>query len=152
MYCFSYGSNMATKYIRDYCPSATYVMNALLPNYHVEFRRYSTDMQGGISSIMEAPGDQVEGIVYDIARKEIEDLDILENVPEGIYRRDTFLVYGDDGAWHEADLYRAVSPERPYDPAVRYIGLMIEGAREHGLSEGYVARLQKIETRLVGGK
>ena len=48
---------------------------------------------------------------------------------------------GDDGAWHEADLYRAVSPEGPYDPAVRYIGLMIEGAREHGLSEEYVARL-----------
>ena len=67
---------MATKYIRDYCPSATYVMKALLPNYHVDFRRYSTDMQGGISSIMEAPGDQVEGIVYDIAQKEIEDLNI----------------------------------------------------------------------------
>lgn len=76
-------------------------MKGLLPNYHVEFRRYSTDMQGGISSIMEAPDDQVEGIVYDIDRNEIEDLDILENVPEGMYRRDTFLVYGDDGAWDE---------------------------------------------------
>lgn len=37
---------------------------------------------------------------------ELEALDILESVPKGLYRRDTFLVLGEDGEWHRADLYR----------------------------------------------
>ncbi len=106
MYYYAYGSNLSTRYVRKYCPSAVFVMKADLPNFQVEFRHYSENRQGGISSIIEAPGELVQGVIYEVPEQEIVDLDILESVPEGLYRRDTFLVLGEDGEWHRADLYR----------------------------------------------
>jgi gamma-glutamylcyclotransferase (GGCT)/AIG2-like uncharacterized protein YtfP len=141
MYNFAYGSNMSTAYLRQYCPSAQPVMRAMLPNYAIQFRRYSTDLQGGISTIMEAPGQLVEGVIYEIPQAEIAALDILEDIPLGIYRRDTFLVLGMDGQWHHADLYRVVKPEGPFPVSARYLEYMIAGATEHGLSAEYIAGL-----------
>jgi len=141
MYNFAYGSNMSTEYLHHYCPSAQPVMTALLPNYEIQFRRYSTDLQGGISTIMEAPGQRVEGVIYEIPQPEIDELDILEDIPLGLYRRDTFLVLGEDHQWHHADLYRVVEPAGPYLVSSRYLEYMIAGAREHGLSADYIENL-----------
>jgi gamma-glutamylcyclotransferase (GGCT)/AIG2-like uncharacterized protein YtfP len=141
MYYYAYGSNLATRYLHDYCPSATFVTRADLPNYRVEFRRYSTDLQGGISSIIEAPGELVRGVIFEVDEAEIEALDILEDVPQGLYVRDTFLVLDEEGEWQRADLYRVASPSGPYAPAKQYVEWMIEGAREHKLDTDYVDRL-----------
>ena len=124
-------------------------MRADLPNFRVEFRRFSTDMQGGISSIMEAPGEMVRGVIYEVPVQEVKALDILEDLPKGLYRRDTFLVLGEDGQWHQADLYRVVNPTGPYDPAPQYIDMMIEGAREHDLDPTYIDHLESLRTNLT---
>ena len=50
---FGYGSNMSESYMRQYTPSLKYVMNAQLPNFEIQFRKYSNNMGGGISSIIE---------------------------------------------------------------------------------------------------
>jgi gamma-glutamylcyclotransferase (GGCT)/AIG2-like uncharacterized protein YtfP len=148
MYYYAYGSNLSIKYVRTYCPSATFVMKAELPNYRVEFRHYSDNRQGGISSIIEAPGRLVQGVIYEIPEEEIDELDILESVPEGLYRRDTFLVLGEDGKWHRADLYRVTKPTGPYPPSKGYLDDMIEGARDHGLEAGYIEKLVSIRRSL----
>jgi gamma-glutamylcyclotransferase (GGCT)/AIG2-like uncharacterized protein YtfP len=141
MYYFAYGSNLSSHYIRDYTPSATFVMKADLPNYKVEFRHYSKDLGGGISSIIETPGTLVRGVIYEVEASELAALDILESVPEGIYRRDTYCVMGEDAQWQRADLYRVSTPTGPYTPSSAYVDCMIEGAREHGLDRDYVENL-----------
>ena len=138
---FAYGSNLSTAYLREYCPSACFQQRAQLPNFQVEFRRYSTDLRGGISTIMAAPGAMVHGVIFDISEAEILALDILEDVPLGLYRRETFWVWAEDG-WQRADLYRVAQPAGPYTPSARYLDYMIDGAREHGLDDAYVAQLQ----------
>ena len=145
---FAYGSNMSTEFIREYCPSAAFVMRANLPNFQVEFRHYSGDFEGAISSIIEAPGEMVKGVIYEIDGKEILALDILESVPQGIYRRDTFLVLGEDGKWHHADLYRVAKPSGPYPPSKRYVDLMVAGAKEHQIDPDYTARLVSLRLSL----
>ena len=145
---FAYGSNLSSQYMRRTCPSATFIMKADLPNFGVEFRHYSEKRQGGISSIVEAPGKMVRGVLFEIRVEEIEELDIVESVPEGLYRRDTFLVMGEDGNWHEAELYRVTNPRGPYPPAKGYLDLMIEGAREHGLDASYVEELVSLRRSL----
>lgn len=145
---YAYGSNLSTEFLREYCPSATFIMRANLPNFQVEFRRYSKDFNGGISSIIEAPGEMVKGVLFEIDENEILALDILESVPEGIYRRDTFLVFGEDGQWHQADLYRVSNPAGPYPPSKRYIDYMVAGAKEHHIDPAYITRLEGLRASL----
>ncbi|MDP6566824.1 MAG: gamma-glutamylcyclotransferase [Alphaproteobacteria bacterium] len=141
---FTYGSNMSSRYLRTTCPSARPMMSAMLPNVRIEFRRYSTDLGGGISTIMPAPGEMVHGVLYRIARAEIEALDLLEDVDKGLYLRESHLVLGADDDWHRGELYRVAKPEGPFAPSRTYLDHMLEGAREHGLPADYVARLEAL--------
>ncbi len=145
---FGYGSNLSTEFLRQHCPSVKPVMKAYLPNFRVEFRFYSNNRQGGISSIMEAPGEMTYGVIYEMPKKEMDDLDVLESVPEGLYTRETFLVLGEDGEWHEGNLYRVANPEGPFTPAKSYLDLMIEGAREHGLDAEFLEKLESMRRSL----
>jgi gamma-glutamylcyclotransferase (GGCT)/AIG2-like uncharacterized protein YtfP len=145
---YAYGSNLCSRYLKEYCPSAVFVTKADLPNYRIEFRRYSHGMGGGISTIMEAPGRLIRGVIYEVPEGEIGAMDKLEGVPEGLYLRETFLVLGADCNWHRADLYRIAKPEGPHAPAKRYVDLMVEGAREHGLDPKYVAELSALRRSL----
>jgi gamma-glutamylcyclotransferase (GGCT)/AIG2-like uncharacterized protein YtfP len=141
MYYYAYGSNLSSKYVRKICPSATLIMKAKLLIFSVEFRHYSEDRQGGISSIVEAPGQMVHGVILEIPESEIEELDIVESVPEGLYRRDIYSALGHDGEWYHADLYRTVKPAGPYAPAKEHLDDMIGGAQEHGLDAEYTEKL-----------
>ncbi len=144
MLYFGYGSNLSTKYTKPYFPSAKVVKRAMLPNYHIEFRKYSTDLEGGISTIIEAPGEFVEGIIYDVTEEEIAEMDILEDVPLGLYKRETFMVQGKDGKWELADLYRVCNPKGPYTPSKKYVGYMLEGMKEHNFEPEYIKKFQNI--------
>ena len=139
--CFAYGSNMSSRYLRQYCPNAKPGMCAALPNFRIEFRRYSDDLGGGISTIMPAPGALVRGVLYTIPRAEVDALDLLEDIDKGLYLRESYLVLGDDGAWHQAALYRIATPAGPFSPAAQYLPWMLEGARENGLPADYIADL-----------
>lgn len=141
---FAYGSNLSTAFIREYCPSAQFVMRAQLPNFNVQFPFHSEEYGGGISSIIEAPGEMVNGVIYEIDEDDLVALDILESVPQGLYRRDTFQVFGEDGEWHLADLYRVSNPSGPYTPSKQYVGYMVAGAREHRLDPEYVAKFESL--------
>ena len=141
MLYFAYGSNLSTKYVRQYTPSAVYVRRALLPNFHIEFRRYSDNLKGGISTIIEAPGEMIHGVIYEVNPNEIAALDILEKVPLGVYKREGFKVLGEDGKWYTADLYRVVKPEGPYTPAKKYVSWMIDGMKEHRIDPSYAKKI-----------
>ncbi len=144
MYHFAYGSNLSSRFLKGHCPNARFVMRALLPNYRVEFRFYSEKRQGGISSIVFHPGGLTRGVVYNVPEEEMLALDVVESVPQGLYARERFLVLGEDGGLHGADLYRVVRPEGPFTPARSYVELMLEGAEEHGLDPEYVEGLGRL--------
>ena len=61
LFYFAYGSNMCTRYLHEYCPAVVPVMPAAPANFHIEFRRFSTNLGGGISTIQPAPGEIVHG-------------------------------------------------------------------------------------------
>ncbi|MFW6109487.1 MAG: gamma-glutamylcyclotransferase family protein [archaeon] len=147
MYHFGYGSNLNMAFLREYVPSAEFVMVAYLPNYEVQFRFWSKKRQGGISSIIEKPGHLVHGVIYECDEEELKELDILESVPQGLYRRETFKVLGEDKEWYDADLYRVVNPQGPFTPARGYVDLMISGAKDHGLDPDYIQELEAIYER-----
>jgi len=144
MFHFGYGSNLNQGFLRQYCPSARFVMRAYLSNYEVQFRFWSKRRQGGISTIIERPGALVHGVIYEVPEDELKALDVLESVPQGLYTREAFLVLGEDGEWREADLYSVARPQGPFTPSRGYVELMLSGAREHGLDPGYIKRIEAL--------
>jgi gamma-glutamylcyclotransferase (GGCT)/AIG2-like uncharacterized protein YtfP len=149
MYHFGYGSNLNIDFLHNYLPSAKRVMKAYLPNYEVQFRFWSKKRQGGISTIIEKPGGLVHGIIYECNEDELINLDIIESVPQGLYKRETFRVLGEDGEWHLADLYRVANPKGPFTSARSYVELMLSGAHEHGLDPEYVKVIEAIYERSI---
>lgn len=144
IYYFGYGSNLDETYFKQWTPSAKRVTTAHLPNYEIQFRKYSTDLEGGISSIIPKPGGLVEGVVYTIDKKEMEALDILEDVPLGIYNRETFKVISPDGKWYNADLYYVANPKGPFTPSIKYLGYMIKGAKAQGINQPWIDYLENL--------
>ena len=90
----------------------------------------------------------VHGVIYEVDSREIEALDILEKVPLGVYKREGFMVMGEDGRWYKADLYRVVKPEGPYTPAERYVEWMVEGMKEHDIDPVYAKKFNDLYSTL----
>ena len=94
--------------------------------------------------MIEAPGEMIKGVLFDVDPAEIEALDILEDVHKGLYVRETFYVFGEDGNWYHADLYRVANPSGPYKPAKQYVQWMVDGAREQNIDPEYTAKLVEL--------
>ena len=152
IYYFGYGSNLDETYFKQWTPSAERVTTARLPNFEIQFRKYSTDLEGGISSIVPKPGGMVQGVVYTIDKKEMEALDILEDVPLGIYNRETFKVIAPDGTWYNADLYYVANPKGPYIPSLKYLGYMIKGAKAQGINQPWIDYLEALRDEVTNNK
>lgn len=149
MYHFSYGSNLNIEFLHQYVPSASYLMKAYLPNYEVQFRFWSKTRQGGISTIIEKPGCIVHGVIYECNEEEMKRLDVLESVPQGLYKRESFKLLGENGKWVNADLYRVSKPSGPFSPAHDYVDLMLSGAISHGLDPEYVKKIEELFNQSV---
>jgi gamma-glutamylcyclotransferase (GGCT)/AIG2-like uncharacterized protein YtfP len=142
MYYFGYGSNLRASFATELIPSATFVMKGYLPNYEVQWRAWSAEYRGGISSIGETPGEIVQGAIYQCTEKELEKLDYVPGIYVPEYKRETFVVLGEDGKWHSVELYRLRELKGPFPPSRRYVEGMLEGAKQLGVSPDY---LEKIE-------
>jgi gamma-glutamylcyclotransferase (GGCT)/AIG2-like uncharacterized protein YtfP len=145
---FAYGSLLSIDYFRKFCPTAETVMRADIPNYELQFRDYWESWKGGTSCIVAAPGKIVRGVICNISRAELEALDVMEQVPQSVCVRHTFLVQGEDRKLHEAFLYLPGKMKDPVTPSKGYVDLMLKGAREQGLEPGYVSRLESLRRSL----
>ncbi len=146
MIYFSYGSFLDSATLRKQCPKAEYLGKALLPNWEIQFNFMSRTYNGGVTGIEPAVAKLVRGVLYEVSDEEILHLDTIEGVPEGIYYRQTILVVDEGGRPVRAATYRTTNPRGPFKPTKRYLGLMVNGAREHGLDSDYLKWLESIET------
>jgi hypothetical protein len=138
-----YGSNLNVGYtIADLLPNGRFLMRAYIPNYQVQFRKWSNNSRGGISNIMEVPGEMVEAAMYECPRSDLDTLDYRLDYYVPDYKREVFRVMGEDGQWYQASLYRLWEPKGPFPPARRYVEGMLEGARQLELSPAYIERIE----------
>lgn len=146
MLYFSYGSFLDSETLKKHCPKAVYKGKAILPNWEVQFNFMSRTYKCGVTGIEPAVAKLVRGILYDVNDEELLHLDSIEGVPEGIYYRQTIYVVEESGKALKAATYRTTNPKGPFKPTKRYVGLMINGAKEHGLDSDYIRELEAIET------
>ncbi len=91
------------------------------------------------------PAAQVWGVVYRISRRDLMRLDLTEGVPGRGYRHTIVSVEADDGRLLDAVAYIAEGKDQDGKPSLRYLTLLREGAKAHGLPAHYIRFLESVE-------
>ena len=87
----------------------------------------------------------VWGVFYRITRRDLLRLDATEGVPGRGYRHVEVEAIDADGRTILAVAYMAAGKPTDGRPSLRYITLLREGARAHGLPEHYIRWLDSVE-------
>ncbi len=96
------------------------------------------------ANIFADAGAEVWGVLYQITRKQMVRLNLSEGVPGGMYRP-TWVSVGDlDGNVVDALAYVASGGAADGRPSLRYIRLLREGARAHGLPAPWLELLHRV--------
>ncbi len=145
---FAYGSNMSraqmagrTGPIRegDAAPRV-----ALLRGYRFGFTVRSTDNRI-YANVEVSPADVVHGVLYRCGESGMQVLDRYE----AGYQRRQVTVTDETGREYEATVYVGL-PQctvEPGKPTERYRDIVLQGAREFGLPEAYVARIEELAAK-----
>jgi gamma-glutamylcyclotransferase len=91
------------------------------------------------------PQAEVWGVLYRITRRDLLRLDLTEGVPGRGYRHVEVEAHDIDGRPFRAVAYMAPGKDVDGKPSLRYITLLRDGARAHGLPEHYIRYLESVE-------
>ena len=91
------------------------------------------------------PQAEVWGVLYRITRRDLVHLDATEGVPGPRYRQLWVGAEDIDGRPLQAVTFVADSNAVDGNPSLRYITLLREGARAHGLPESYLRFLDSVK-------
>lgn len=145
LWYFAYGSNLDPRTFlgrRRMRPRASRV--AVLSGWRLVFDLPVGSGERAVANLAVAPGDSVTGVAYGLSEAQARHLDRTEGVPRA-YRRQ--WVELDAGAGVLLRGFTYVSPHRAAarKPSRRYMGLILHGARHHGLPQVWLARLRGFE-------
>jgi len=118
---------------------------ALLENYGLRFNLPVGPGERGAANLESEAGSRIWGVLYLITVEQSEHLDLTEGVPRGAYRRLPVRTIADGGEQIEAFTYQSDRTSLGRKPSPRYIGLLIEGAVQHGLPDDYLRYLRSFE-------
>jgi gamma-glutamylcyclotransferase len=144
---FAYGSNMhhsAFRERRRMQPSEWRI--GRVKGYRLRFNLEGRPPgKAAPANICPDPDGEMWGVLYRITRRELLRLDATEGVPGRHYRH--VLVSAEDpgGNIVPAVAYMARGKEADGSPSLRYITLLRDGARAHGLPETWVRYLESVK-------
>lgn len=145
---FAFGANMATRVLvkrRGIVPTRSEA--ALLRGYVLRFTQRGLPLvEPAFGDIVEEASGEVHGVLHHLTSAGIARLDRLE----ASYRRIEVEVETARGLV-AATAYKARWPRPEGIPSRRYLGLLIEGAREHGLPAHSIAALERRPSAYLPG-
>ena len=143
---FAFASNMSRAQMKSRAGEIFEERVAKLENYELVFNKKA---RGGsaTANIRPVPGQALEGVLYKINEQAFRALDRFEGAPQH-YRRIEVNVVDGNGQRVAAQAFIATKVEKGLRPAPHYLKTILDGAREHGLSEEY---LKKIQTAAEAG-
>jgi len=96
----------------------------------------------GVANVVPEPGARTCGVLYLLGAEDCERLDRSEGVHVGLYKRAPVEILVEGREALAAFTYRSSWGSAGRKPSPRYLGLLVEGARQHGLPAEYVAFLE----------
>ena len=118
---------------------------AMLETYRLRFNLAIGPGERGVANLEAQAGARTWGVLYLITVEQSEHLDRTEGVPRGAYRRIPVRAIVDGRERIEGFTYQSDRISLGRKPSPRYIGLLIEGAVQHGLPAGYLRYLRSFE-------
>ncbi len=96
------------------------------------------------ANISADPEGEVWGVLYRMTRRDLVRLNASEGIPGWRYRPVELEAADMDGARIRAVAYIADGKREDGNPSLRYITLLRDGARDHGLPEHWLKRLDAV--------
>jgi AIG2-like family len=153
LWYFAYGSNLDPETFlgrRGMRPAEACC--AVLEGFELVFDLPVGPGERGVANLRPRDAARVHGVAYALDAGQAAHLDLTEGVHRGYYRRTPVRLASP--APREAFTYTSVRGVAGRKPSGRYLGLLLRGARHHGLPEEWVAFLRALETatdeRLAG--
>ncbi|MEE8516343.1 MAG: gamma-glutamylcyclotransferase family protein [Alphaproteobacteria bacterium] len=144
---FAFGANMHDSAFRerrrmkpiDWCPGR-------VRGYRLRFNLEGRPRgKAAPANLTVDPDAEVWGVLYHITRADLVQLDSTEGVPGRRYRHLWVEAEDIDGTPLAAVTYIADGKEKDGQPSLRYITLLREGARAHGLPDHYLRFLDAVQ-------
>ena len=143
---FGYGSNMdRNTFLGRRRMRSLETRTGVLEGWRLTFDLAVGKGERGVANIRRARQAQVWGVLWQITQRDAAFLDRTEGVHMGAYRRQSVDVRGTDGAVVRGFTYRSDRGRPGRKPSRRYLGLLLAGARQHGLPDPYVTWLRSLE-------
>ncbi|HEY4824928.1 MAG TPA: gamma-glutamylcyclotransferase family protein [Solirubrobacteraceae bacterium] len=137
---FAYGRNMGAPAMELACPGHRFLGAAELPNHRLVFTRRSLRTGTGVADVLAAPGASVWGALYALDQAQLAAIDEKEGNGWAYERRAVRVIAGEGEL--EAFAYAVIVPDAEHvQPSREYLQALLDGARERGLPEDYVAAL-----------
>ena len=146
LWYFAYGANMdrATLVERRRIEPLE-VLSAALEGYELVFnQRGIAGIEPSFANLKVAQGEVVHGVAYGLTASQLEELDALEGGGAYDHLEVTLRVAG--GGALLAKTYVTTETVEGRLPSRRYMGLLVRGARERGLPNEWLARLESQPT------
>ena len=143
---FGYGSNMSRAIFcerRGMRPLAT--RWGWLEGWRLCFDLPIGPGERAVANVQPQDGARTCGVLYLLDPGELDRLDRSEGVPRGFYRRIPIEVVVGGEERVAAFTYQSSWTVAGRKPSARYLGLLVAGAREHGLPAEYVRFLESHE-------
>ncbi len=140
---FAYGSNLDPGTFlgrRQMRPLETRV--AVLEGFELRFDLPVGPGERGVASVGANAEDRVWGALYRLTVVEAGRLDRTEGVQHGAYARLEIAARTPAGQTIRAFTYVSPRGVEGRKPSRRYLGLLLTGARHHGLPDEWIARLR----------
>lgn len=140
---FAYGRNMGTRAMELACPGHRCLGAAELRDHRLAFTRRSLRTGTGVADILAAPGASVWGALYELDAAHVAAIDEKEGAGWAYERRPVRVLAG--GEQLDAFAYAVIAPDAEHvRPSCEYLQALLDGARERGLPEDYVAALAAV--------
>ena len=104
------------------------------------------DPRAAPATLFPDPKAEMWGVLYSVTRRDLVRLDATEGIPWSWYRPLWLDAEDVNGRQLPAMTYIADGKEVDARPSLRYITLLRDGARSHGLPEHYIRFLEQVET------
>ncbi len=141
---FGYGSNMNAHSLKAKGVVAQKSRRALLRNYELVFNvKHWFPHEGGVANVVPAVSACVQGVLHEIESSDLALLDVVESYGVGYTRIEVPVEVGNETETALTYVGMETFIDDTCLPTQRYMNILLQGAREAGIHEPYLRKLEE---------